>query len=539
MTKAKHHNLSIMLIKKKFKSFDQIIKPDVRVKKFNIVDDKIEIGTLYIKPVTPHPPKWSAFFEKVIDINDIGFISSVAAVLLINVNRRIFAITFGQGRYILQSDSWVERFGLKVALNSIGREKLRTIDKQTFDAISRQSKEQASKETDARDFGLDIEQDLLRAVTGVPKDHTIGKRIYGMDSLNVSTDTQIGTIKEFIERIYDKYVDDSYKIDFPWVDHISEIKDKSRIVELENLLFHQIASGNLDKIWMAVPEIIEWNKVGGFCYLMNEKSPEYQDIHLPDFLNSLRNTEIENISRKLFANKQVKCVDSDGYLFYQWQAIKCLYCELDIENHTCLLNGGKWYEIENDFVKTVNNSYSDIPDYEITLPKYNDESEGEYNERVAKAMPDKFALMDRKNIPYGGGQSKIEFCDLLYLTQDIIHIKRYGSSSVLSHLFAQGRISGELFQMESDFRNKVNDLLSTGFKIENPEERPNSDAYQIVFAIISNIPGDLNIPFFSRLNLKNSYRNLRGLGYRVAKAKIEVDSIKKMTKKYRPRRKSR
>lgn len=93
--------------------------------------------------------------------------------------------------------------------------------------------------------------------------------------------------------------------------------------------------------------------------------------------------------------------------------------------------------------------------------------------------------------------------------------------------------------MESDFRNKVNDLLSTGFKIVNPEERPNSDAYQIVFAVISDIPGDLNIPFFSRLNLKNSYRNLRGLGYRVAKAKIEVDSIKKMTTKYRPRRKSR
>ena len=539
MPNLKHHNLSIMLIKEDFKSFNQIIKSEARVREFKIVDNKTEIGTLYVKPSSPHPPKWTSFFEKVMDISKIGYISSVAAVLLINVNENIFAVNFGQGRYILKSDSWVERFGLKVALNSIGREKLRTIDKQTFDAISRQSKEQASKETDARDFGLDIEQDLLKAVTGVPKDKRIGKRIYGMDSLSVSTDTHVSNLKEFLERLYEKYIDDSYKIDFPWVDHISEIKDKSRIVELEEILFHKISLGDLDKIWMAVPEIIEWDKVGGFCYLMHEKNPEYQDIHLPDFLDSLRRDEKENISKKLFTKKHVNCLDSDGILIDQWQAIKCLYCELDNDNKTYLLSGGKWYQIENDFVKVVNRSFSEIPNYGIIFPEYKDDSETQYNVRIANTMPDKFVLMDKKNIPYGGGHSSIEFCDLLSSELDIIHIKRYGSSSVLSHLFSQGRISGELFQMEPDFRDKVNNFLPICFKMKNSKKRPMSNAYQIVFAIISDVPGDLNIPFFSRLNLKNSYRNLQGLGYRVAKSKIDVNREKMITKKYRPRKKSK
>ena len=66
-------------------------------------------------------------------------------------------------------------------------------------------------------------------------------------------------------------------------------------------------------------------------------------------------------------------------------------------------------------------------------------------------------------------------------------LNKYGSSSVLSHLFAQGRVSGELFQMESEFRHKVNKHLPVEFSINNPNKRPESNDYQIVFAIIIGI----------------------------------------------------
>src|SRR2546425_6910223 len=38
---------------------------------------------------------------------------------------------------------------------------------------------------------------------------------------------------------------------------------------------------------------------------------------------------------------------------------------------------------------------------------------------------------------FRSGYSRVEFCDLYTDSQDIIHIKRYGGSSVLSHLFAR------------------------------------------------------------------------------------------------------
>ena len=52
---------------------------------------------------------------------------------------------------------------------------MKTIDTSTFDALTTHSKIQTSKEASAQDFGIDIEQDLVRALTGTPKDETLGQ----------------------------------------------------------------------------------------------------------------------------------------------------------------------------------------------------------------------------------------------------------------------------------------------------------------------------------------------------------------------------
>jgi len=471
MSATKYRNLSILLIKSEFRNFTQIIRDDPRIATLDVQRGTDQIGKLYVKAAVPVRPKWSSFFDGALDLKKIGLANSVAAALLVETEGNIFAVTFGPGRFLLRPDCWIERFGLRVALNSIGKDRIRTIDKTTFDAISLQSKEQASKETDAENFGLDVEQDLLRAVTGVPTNPQMGNRIYGMDSLSISINIKIEGIRDLLQRIYAKYTDDSYKKDFPWVDHINEVKDKSTTEALDSELISRISTGKIAKIWAAVPEILEWDQVGGFCFKMYKNSPEFQDIHLQDFIDSLTDADRENISKETFTKKHVHCIHLEGHLMRSWQMYKCLYCELDQGNETYLLNGGRWYAVASDFVASVNQSYSDIPDYNGYLPKYNDDSEGKYNLRVCKEMSTDFALMDEKMIRHGGGQSQIEFCDLLSAAGDIIHVKRYGHSSVLSHLFAQGRVSGELFQMDPEFRDKVSEELPAAFKIKNTKDR--------------------------------------------------------------------
>jgi uncharacterized protein (TIGR04141 family) len=282
---------------------------------------------------------------------------------------------------------------------------------------------------------------------------------------------------------------------------------------------------------MAVPEVIEWERVEGFYYSTGRRSPAHHDVHLDDFLKSLNDAAV--ITTETLRHRHIRCNDNDGMTLKEWSVYRCLYGEIDHNSDSYLLSGGKWYRVTRDFVSEVNRAYQQIPMYSEALPEYNDDSETSYNKRVAESDPGRFALMDRKIVSYGGSKSGLEFCDLYTRQGDLIHVKRYGSSSVLSHLFSQGLISGELFQTEPGFRQKVNKALPVDFRMPETDIRPAQGQYQVVFAVVSDVPGDLTLPFFSRLNMKHAARRLGGYGFRVARAKISVNEERSKTKKFK------
>jgi len=463
-------------------------------------------------------------------VTTLGKASSTAAVFVIKVDGRWFAITFGQcGRFLLKPECWEERFGLLVSLNSIGQNQIKSIDKRTFDALSTHSKVQSSQEAAAQEFGLDIEQDLVRAVTGSPVDKELGQRVTGMDSLSVSVSIVLEQLPQLVARYRAQFNSTAYKKRFPWVDHLSEVTRSSLKEELDDLLVEQIRAANFKRCWMAVPDIIEWAGIDGFRYGFTKKNPKHHDIHLSEFLEEVRDPQ--NISVDRLRQKYVYCIGDDDRQIHQWPVYRCIYCELDHEKDSYLLSGGKWYCVTHDFVQEVNESFNRVPVFAGILPEYDDGSEGEYNQRVAS--DNNFALMDKKLIMYGGGQNKFEFCDLYSKDKDIIHVKRYGLSAVLSHFFAQGTNSGELFHTQSEFRKLVNSKLPRSHKISDSSKRPAPEEYQVVYAIVSDSEEDkVTIPFFSRLNLRAAVRRLEGYGYRVALAKIQVNEARSKKKRY-------
>ena len=60
----------------------------------------------------------------------------------------------------------------------------------------------------------------------------------------------------------------------------------------------------------------------------------------------------------------------------------------------------------------------------------------------------------------------------------------------------------------------------------------------MVFAVISDRPGPLVLPFFSRLNLRHAVRRLDGYGFRVAKAKILVTETRAKLQRIRSRKRA-
>lgn len=491
---------------------------------------------LFAVPPSSKLPKWASFFGASAPSGAFGLASSVGALVTIKHKDRVFALTFGTGRFHVKQDCWEESFGLRVALNCIGNNVVKSIDKHTLDPLARHTREQASREATASEFGLDVEQDLLRAVTGTPTDPSFGKWITGTDTLHICVPVDLAGLPDLLDKLNEKYLDLSYRKNFPWVDQIAEVRDPAVLTALNELLVKKLRSGKREQMWMAVPEVISWDDVGGFRFPCAGRRLEYHDVHLAHFLESVPNPA--SISEDLLKSRSVECVDAEGKPLKRWKAYRCLYCELDFEGDAYLLTGGSWYRVRRDFVNQVNAAVDAIPDYDGKLPEYDDKSEGAYIKRVAKADAKGFAAMDGKNIAYGGGASKIEFCDLIAAKRDLVHIKRYGQSAALSHLFAQGLTSGELFQTDPEFRKALNAKLPEEHRLADPAKPPNRGEYRIVFAIVSDRPGSLALPFFSRLNLKHAARRLGGYGFRVAKAMIVVSEQKTKLKKFKARKRA-
>ena len=526
-------DLTIYLLKDHIKDTSDALRNMSRLKAFTIsaTGGASTIGQLFVKLPRGHPPRWAAFFEGYIDPSELGRVSATSAVMLIRTRTRLLAITFGQGRFLLVPDCWEERFGLRVALNSIEPDKLRSLDKRTFDAISTHSRVQGSREGSAPDFGLDVEQDLVRAVTGKPNDETLGKRLSGMDALHTAVRVRVADIKPLLRTYLAKNADDSYKRQFPWIDQIAEISDKSLVDRLDAQLVENI-KGARDRCWLCVPEIIDWGRTGGFRYAFGARAPEYQDLSFDDFLESVDTAEIDVA---LLRRRHASQIDNEGNTLEEWPIYRCIYCELELDGRTYILSTGRWYRIDRAFVKTVDEFFEALPRYATRLPEFDDASEGAYCTRVAAAFPAQYALMDQKPIPIGGAHGKVEFCDLFTSGKDLIHIKRYGASSVLSHLFSQGVVSGEAFRGEASFRAGALDRLPPSHRTFGDANAPQPGEFQIVFAIISDKTAPLTLPFFSRVNLRQASRRLERSGYRVALAKIQVADVRAKLKKYAPR----
>lgn len=545
MNNISTNKLSIYLIKDKVSDHASILKDFDRLTKETIKVNSEIIGILYYGGSYLTEPSWiKGFFESSFKNNYEQstqdkhqklklFNSSSKAILLVEHLNKVFAIPFGYGWILLQHGVWEERFGLKTTLNVVDASFLRHIDKKNMSSMPKHTSEQLSREGIASDFGLDIEQDLIYSITGKSKYEAFGKSITGKDALCVSVKVNLSGIKKFLEICYEKYMSDEYKNDFGWIDQLAEVKDPMLTVTLNRNLIQAIKNNQIERTWMAVPEIVDWAHVSGFSYKNSSRgAPKQDDIYLPDFLDSLSEENRNDLSLDILKRKKIFCFSAQNDLIkYQWSAYNCLYSETKVEgnDNTYLLSNGKWYEIENSFSKQVDTDYRELRDQKntISLPSYNHKNENEYNEKIAQ-NDDQMCCMDRVNISHGGGYSKIEFCDLLAKDKKLIHVKRFGGSSVLSHLFSQGVVSGELFIADKDFRDKVNEKLSDTHKLENAADRPIASDYEVIFAIISSSKKDLEIPFFSKVSLRNAKRRLETYGYKVSLQKIKVESSERV-----------
>jgi uncharacterized protein (TIGR04141 family) len=523
----KVHPLNVFLLKEEIAAPDDALSEDESTTRVKIAALNSCDAVLIIRSPRSNPPSWASFFLGHVEASRFGRVSSTAAVLILKVSNRWFALTFGYGAGLLRDEVVEERFGIRVCVNCIDPSSIRSIDKKSFDALQTQSRVQTSRAASIGNFGLDVEQDLLKATTGKPKDEALGERMTGMDALSVGVRANLLALPPLLEKYEAASRSTRYRKDFPWIDNLAEVKSDAKIAELDHEMAVNLRERDHTRCWIAVPDIVDWTRIGGFRYSRRHKAPLHYDLHLGDWLDTLKDDT--PITAELLRHQPVFASDEEGIDFDQWSLYRCLYCEVADGKNSYFLTGGKWFRVHRDLVSEVDTAYSALPRLGTQLPEYDHASERKYNEAVVAALPKKYAFADSKLVPVGAA-GRIEVCDLFGRAGEFFHVKRYGASSVLSHLFGQALVSSEAMRADLDVRKGFAKLLPREFGFD--ATRFDASKCTVVLAVVSDRPGDLVIPFFSRLNLKHVSRRIRAFGYELAIAKIEVAARRRALKKF-------
>lgn len=510
-------NLTIFLIKDYFETFDECLKSPTFLTASTLKPSYGMDGAIYYCDSNKKVPRWKTYLDQLgRDSISISENASNKAIILAKVNDRIMAIVFGYGRSFLKEECIERNFGLKVALNTINPNKMRSVNAATIEDMVVNTQRQASYSTSQDEFGLNVTNDIMKGITGEPYDKIYGNNVSGKDSLVVSVLMDLSELKDKLLLYYNAYKGERYKnIGFDWVDNVAEVRDSLLSEMLDDELATAIKNRKTEHLHIAPPETTDWDHIIGFCYSGIHKDLEKHenyslDLDVSEYISKI-NDETKVIPK--LHRDRLYAMNSDGTPFTICNIYSALTFQTEYEGKNYILCSASWYQVEKSFFTRVNKFIQEnIPVSTVDLPDCPKNcAEGDYNQMAASGNSD-YCLMDCELVSVNNGPKKIEACDIFTRNKQFIHVKNKSQSSQLSHLFAQGRISAECFISDEEFRKQISDKAEVefGYSLFDFSVKPNTNEYEVVYAIIDDKESDLvtKLPFFSKVNLMLTVQEL-------------------------------
>jgi uncharacterized protein (TIGR04141 family) len=518
--------LTFSLLKEE-RTMDDAIREGDDIRSFRVPSIDADRDTLFLASRAPHPPWWEGFLDPHVDGSLDGVLAaSASGALLLAARGRLFAVTFGQGRYLLEPDAFEPDFGLKIVLNVVAPDQLKSFDAKTIEETTLHTRRDVSRDSTLAAFDIDTTRDLLRSVTGTPQDNELANRLSGADAVGLNTRAQVPDLPALAARLLDAYTAEDYKINFEFIDYLRPEKRAGRLRDLEQRLVDALNLREIDDVHLAWPEPLDWLDVEGLRFSTQPADAEPNaDPRISTYLAAYE-AEERDVGLKDLKRDRMIAVPASGDP-RSWPVFRCLVYQVEIDDELYVLSAGDWYRVSLAFKDKVYAYVNGLPALAIDLPDADaGTDEDAYNIKAAAAID--ALCLDRKFV-YDGGPDKMEICDLLTRDGVLIHVKQRGSSSTLSHLFGQGLNCAERLLEDPDFRTRARAVAAAedaSFADVLPDDQPIPQTYEVSFVVITRSTRDtpLTLPFFSVVSLRSAAMRLRALGFRVSVATVNEPS---------------
>lgn len=396
--------------------------------KFDGIDD----GRIYIAETSDSKVEWLKDVKRYSSVHidsDNYMNKSNKCVIFIKYKDRIFSLLFGYGRTLIDLTTIDRNFGLKVAINKISSENIKSMNSLNISRNYIDIQRQAFNLVSQNELSIDTQSDILKSITGRAEKDSLMNSISGSEGLQFSTsgdETLVGLLDEII----DAYDSEKYKENgFGWIDHIKVIKNKEIINNLDKELLLAITNFDTNNIVIAPNRIISWEEIDGFFIskmdIIAKKENFFDQVPVTKYFQFLIKNNTVNIDYLKSSSLYFWNSNSDEKEKLD-SIYNSLWFETIFEGKKYFINKGDWFEIDSDFYKRIVTQINEIPKSSITpITCKGFWNEGVFNEKIVAENRSKFLLFDKQN--YSGtewGKSRVEPADIITKQKQLIHVKK-------------------------------------------------------------------------------------------------------------------
>lgn len=510
------------------KAIEKLGQPNTQV-----VDapDFADGARLYVFSSNAFTPTWLRELAQQFGADDNVLTSSASAVLVFEKDDRLFASTFSFGWMHINEENIEGDFGLRVALNGLNDEKLRRLERANLgDAMRGVSQSPFQREFES--FGLDDALDLVRKISGNANDNSSADVLTGAKSIKLGGEFDITDLPELASECVVAYESDAYRdTSFRVLDLVTPIADLRRIRSLDAELCDRIRN-DTGEFELGLPDTQEVQTVG-YKFVGPNRRGYFADLLLEHYIGVLGD-RLDDLDPAMIRAHKIESVHDEPGLSQKWSIRMGLVGSLESDGELYAINEGEWYNLNQAFKASIDQTFVDhrsewtnnpIPLRKILDEKGNAKFQSEASYNIDVAGQKGWLCLDTKLISVAGVErSDFEVCDLLDLEgKTLIHVKKSSRrSSVLSHFFKQGSNSAQQMVKFGGAWETLADLVENDFGLpaRNQLEAAIADddrkwTVQFLIADTPRANGQFNIPFFSKITLRDELTNLKAMGYDV------------------------
>jgi len=486
-------------------------------------------------PSEPQPPSWqeslTILLPRTADL-DLRTQRPGGLIFVQLAANSAFILTFGTA-WTKIDRLWVDvDFGRRVVLNCTPPDQLTEVKSEQVFAGWHLAYERAPIPAKVEKFNVEADRDLVHAVEGKPDKKSakvIGQKVSGGTSLTASVD--FTKLREALEFIEDAQLRTTYLRAHSKLNSLRPVNDPDTCTDLDNLLDAALSQANSRaSMVMSVPvtryaddrmpssywvgRIRRSKKAGPATepfLSFDSWTRELKRKGHPPSLATARTTRVHTFDEK---NEEIA----------QYSVLECLGFETFLPNgktgQLYVLSGGVWWQPSVDLITDIGTTLSTLPAASHRLLKWNGEHEGDYN-RACAASGSGLLLFDARNVYFGGGQNKFEFCDLYDpVSRTLYFVKHIGASSHMSHLAEQVRRTTELFfSTDQAFRSALIQYTAKYHPtLTWPSGRPRQNDYTL--CLVSMGIDHRKFPLFAKCGLAKLVKDLVRANYNVSFAHV-------------------